>query len=1223
MLNNELLMAAGEAPDYIIGHSVRFNSTDSAYMNRTPGVAGNQKTWTLSFWMKRSVCGSIQCPFGVDSGGGVSVGIYTGSDDTLTAYVYYNGTWTGHLTTTQVFRDPSAWVHIVLAVDTTKATSSDRIKLYVDGTQVTAFLIANYPAQNTDSVICSNVAHNIGRTQAATYYLNSYIADFYLIDGQALQPTSFGKISTTTSNWVPIAYSGTYGTTGFHLGFASGGSAAALGTDTSGNSNTWTVNNISVAAGTGNDWLNDAPSNNYCTLNPLVATLSSSTLANGALDFVGPVGTTATIPATFAIPVSGKWYWEFTESVTYTAVGIVKDGFTLSNIVGYGDAFGWGYYGYNGQKYNNGGTAYGNTYTVGDVIGIAFDADTGKLYFSKNGSWQNSGDPVAGTGYAFTGLTSGLYYPAFSDGNTSAAAGGAVNFGQRDFSYTPPTGFKALNQTNLPEPITTQPYLYNNTALWAGTSAPQSIVNLHLKPDLTWIKTRSITGNNVLYDSVRGATKKLGSDTTAAESTVADSLLAFLDDGFSLGASADGDVNYNGRTYVAWNWKESVTAGFDIVSYAGTGIVGTIAHNLGVVPELMLVKRRDSATYGWAVYHKDSNASPASGYLELDNTAAFTADGTMWNSTLPSSSVFTIGTSAATNANGGSLIAYLFASKEGYSKVGKYTGNGSADGPFVYCGFKPRWLLVKRSSASGNNWVLVDAARAPYDVRSAFLAPNSTQAEDTATTMFDFTANGFKARASHAAINNSGDTYIFAAFAESPFKYPRTQYSSSQTGLNLKGLRFDSADSSYLSKTLVAGNRQKFTHSAWVKRSAFTGTCQLVISCIDSGASAYWMLEFSAADQLQLYENSTVSGNPFLVTSSLYRDPSQWYHVVVAVDTTQATAADRVKLYVNGVQVTAFGTATYPAQNTNTNFNTAAAHAIGSLTPFSTLYYLNGYLSDVYLIDGQQLTPTAFAESNATTGQWVPKIYTGTYGTNGCHLTFADSSSTAALGYDTSGNGNNWTVNNMSVTNDRTQDCLSDSPTENYCTLSPIENQGGVTIANGALDVTAGNQVAFGAWRLPPGKSYWELTQVAATSSCYLGVGSDAQVGGSVTWIADEAFTYNQNGNVYNGNSVVGAGATYTTGDVIGFAVDTAVPSIAFYKNGTLQYTATLSSGRTWRPMFYQGGSPNYSLNFGQRTFAFTPPTGFKALNSTNLPTPAVLLPNRYFDVSLYTGSGS
>ena len=302
------------------------------------------------------------------------------------------------------------------------------------------------------------------------------------------------------------------------------------------------------------------------------------------------------------------------------------------------------------------------------------------------------------------------------------------------------------------------------------------------KPDWTWIKPRDATGNHRITDAVRGVTKQIYADLNNAENTNTNGLTAFGTDGFTVGS--DGGYNGNGVNFASWNWKAGTsvsgnttgsgtyktytgsvdtTAGFSIIKYTGNGTAGhTIPHHLGVAPSVVFVKGLGVAD--WSSYH---SVLGNTGYMRLNNTNAFASASTYWNNTSPTSSVFTAGTTGNINANGNTYIAYCFAEKQGYSKFGSYTGNGSASsGTFVYLGFKPAFLMVKRTNASGH-WQLVDTKRPSYNPQY-YLRANSNNVEAT-DIPFDIVSNGFKTRSTDTSYNGSGDSYIYMAFAEEPF----------------------------------------------------------------------------------------------------------------------------------------------------------------------------------------------------------------------------------------------------------------------------------------------------------------------------------------------------------------------------------------------------------------------------------------------------------------------
>ena len=789
---NPLLL--GGAGGYKIERSLRFNSADSAYLSRTPASAGNRKTWTWSGWIKRSAISATTILFSVGLNTDGDTGrllLYFGSDNKLAV----DGGAVSFRTTTAVYRDPSAWYHVLISVDTTLAAANSRIRLYINGSEITTFDVLNNPSQNADTGVNRTSAHNIGRrVDPGDNYANYYLAEVHFIDGQALTPSSFGEFSATTGVWIPKRYAGTYGTNGFHLDFSNNASAAALGTDSSGNGNTWTVNNISVAAGAGNDSLVDVPTNgsevdtgsggqvrgNYCTLNPLAN--GGNTLSNGNLQAVGAVDKTTL--ATIGMS-SGKWYCEVTvDNVGGSClVGIAKGGVVLSTWIG-SSPEGWAY-GMNGLKYtnNNGGISYGNTYTTGDVIGIAFDADAGSLYFYKNGTVQNSGTA------AFTGLTSGPYFFAFGSNAPSVT----WNFGQRPFAYTAPSGFKALCTQNLPTPTITKPSTVMDVKLYTGNGGTQTISGLGFSPDFVWIKNRQDNLSwNLFNDTVRGANKILASNETGAEysNDTNGYLSAFTSDGFTLTNGGNGiQVNGSGKSFVSWAWdagsstvtntsgtissqvRANPSAGFSVVTWTGNGASATVGHGLGVAPSFLIVKSR-STSNSWVIYHR---ALGGAFYLLFDTSAAGGSANATWGSANsdPTASVFSVGSGAATNGNGSNFVAYCFAPVAGYSAFGSYTGNGSADGPFVYLGFRPALVIVKMSSSTGD-WTMLDYQREGYNVDNDPLYPNRSNVEGT-TDLIDITSNGFKVRTTDATFNTNAGTYVYAAFSEVAFNFARAR----------------------------------------------------------------------------------------------------------------------------------------------------------------------------------------------------------------------------------------------------------------------------------------------------------------------------------------------------------------------------------------------------------------------------------------------------------------
>jgi SPRY domain/Concanavalin A-like lectin/glucanases superfamily len=782
-----------------LNNSLRFRSSASAYLSRTPTLAGNRNTWTFSAWVKKTPLASgVQAMIAA----GVSTTVYDDFcfENDQIRFVFNNGTY--DVKTTQVFRDPSAWYHIVVAMDTTQATAANRTKIYVNGNQVTAFATANYPAQNHNTNINNTILNTIGNLYNGSFssYFDGYMTDINFIDGQALEPYYFGN-NDANGVWKPIQYKGTYGTNGFYLTFGNTTSTTTLGYDSSPNGNNWTCNNISLTAGTTYDAMTDVPTNtsatvaNYPVYDQLIpANVSGSgvrsiSAANLYVTNSGPNGWSAIGTTMVMTSGSGKWYWEVTCSGTTsngTMIGIHRPFTSTSTfpsaIIGYDtppDPDGYGYY-MGGNKYNNSGAgvAYGASYTAGDVIGVALDMSTAgsaSITFYKNNTSQ---------GVAFSSLT-GDFFAAVSQ---AQANGLDINFGQRPFAYTPPTGFVRLNTFNLPTPTILQGNKYMDATTWTGNGpASQVIVNQgQFKPDMVWVKNRSSTRKHNLYDSVRGvavgASYRLVPDDTAAQDNPMYGVTSMNSNGFTIGE--EGDVNANGLTFVGWQWQAgqgstssntngsitstvsvNTTAGFSIVTYTGTGANATVGHGLGVAPSMVIVKSRTTAE-NWMVYHTVTGATQ---YIYLDSNGAAVTLSTIWNNTAPTSSVFSIGTNVTVNQSSTNYVAYCWAEISGFSKFGSFIGNSSTNGPFVYCGFRPRYILFKNTTSY--DWHIFDAARNTYNLTNSSLKADTTGAEYTNDDVsIDLLSNGFKLRGTDLAINGPSNTIIFAAFAEHPFK---------------------------------------------------------------------------------------------------------------------------------------------------------------------------------------------------------------------------------------------------------------------------------------------------------------------------------------------------------------------------------------------------------------------------------------------------------------------
>lgn len=789
MFSSKDLFFTPPTSGYQIAKSLRFRQSATAYLNRTPGSSPTDaKKFSFSWWTKKAkIATANQFVYGCGSSGSDETYFGFNSTDKFEYLEYTSSAYQINLSTTPVYRDPSAWYHCLLVLDTTQSTSTDRVKFFVNGVQQT--LTGTFPSLNyATSNVNSTDAQNINRlpTSGAVNF-DGYYAEVYMIDGQAKTTTDFGFYDTNNI-WQPKAYSGTYGTNGFYLKFtdvgATSGSNAGYGKDFSTNTNYWTTNNLSSTSGATYDSMLDSPTNyydgtasgrgNYATLNPIyIRSGNNCTASDGNLKLTGP--TTAGVRRLATMGSSAtKFYFEWqTNNASSTAneifIADANDSVTIS--VADSDLGG---------------------FATTDIGMVACDPTTGNVWFGRNGTWYRNatttttGNPAT-TAVAY-GTLSGYptpYFPAASSYNSSYSL--VVNFGQRPFTYDPPPGFFPLNTQNLTLPTIFNGAQYMAAVTYTGTGSPQTITTsstnsgnnfnaITFQPDLVWIKDRTNAQDNKLTDAVRGATKALISNTTADETTDANGVTAFNVNGFSVGTGTRAYSDSNGDSYIAWEWKESVSSGFDIVTYTGNGSARTISHSLNAVPNMIIVKARTTAStdQGWPVYHSANTSAPETDYMLLNTTDATADLDTVWNDTAPTSTVFSVGTNANVNANNDTYVAYLWAAITGYSAFGSYTGNGSTDGPFVYTGFRPRWMIVKRNSSSGSSWVVYDTTRATYNVAGIYLQTNAADAE-VSSSDFDFLSNSFKIRTAGGYLNNSGATYLYAAFAENPFTISRAR----------------------------------------------------------------------------------------------------------------------------------------------------------------------------------------------------------------------------------------------------------------------------------------------------------------------------------------------------------------------------------------------------------------------------------------------------------------
>ena len=769
--------------------SLRFNSSDTTNLTRTFSSSGNRQSWTWSGWVKRSalVASERQVLFGGYGANSdtewLEFGFGQNNETDDSVYMTTSSTSQG---STAVFRDVAAWYHYLVNYD------GSNLKIYINN------VLTLTKSLTGDRGINGNWSHTIGKSPANTIrWFNGYLTDVYFVDGSTLTPSSFGA-ADSNGVWQRSTYSGSYGTNGFHiLDFANN---ETIGSDTSGNGNTFTANNFSTTAGSGNDVLFDFPTNdtvntdsgaggevtgNYATWSPLAAQRSGSvTLSNGNLDTTCGSTRTSTM-STF--PLTGKTYWEVTfGSGANNTVGMTEaTGFnTLANdnsglkYVGY-QSYSYGWNQTEGVLYNasNNLSSSPGAVSNGNVVGWAYDADNNTLKLYKNGVLQHTQ----------TNIADAQYFPAITHSDNGATA--SVNFGQREFAYAAPDGYKALCTTSLPTPTVADGSDHFETSIWTvpSGSANTTISGLSFAPDLLITKNRSQSYEGSVYDTVRGDDKYLklfSSSGNAAESTAA-TRVNLTSDGFVLEADNDNSNYTAGSNSVGWTWNAGTstvsntdgdvtsqvrvnqTAGISIVSWtnpsSGSGAF-TVGHSLGTSPSLVIIKSRSNSG-NWNTFHS-SVSTDTSKYLSLNSTDAVQSYSGLWGSALPTNSVFGLGNNFR---DGYTMIAYCISPVSGFSAVGSYTGNQSTDGTFVPLPFKPAFVMLKHTQTNGYDWAINDAARNTNNPASNGLFPSSTAVESSSRHV-DLLSNGFKLRNNTPIYNQSGIVYAYLAFAENPFQ---------------------------------------------------------------------------------------------------------------------------------------------------------------------------------------------------------------------------------------------------------------------------------------------------------------------------------------------------------------------------------------------------------------------------------------------------------------------
>ena len=743
---------------YQIEHSLIFDSADSSGLYRSLSVAGSTTTFTLHGHVKRNKLGTRQILFSASNAAGNDDFFvdFTSADKIRVHMNDGSGGLDCDLLTTAVFRDVAQFYAINIIVDTSNSTAGDRVRLEVNGTLVDAFDTEIYPAQSYA------VEWNAGtyNQQIGDWAGSSFNADYILsevrhIDGQALDSTNFGEFDQY-GVWQPKKYIGTYGTNGFHLDFADD---TDMGKDVSGNGNHFT--GVAVNSQSPSHRVLDTPTNNYCTLSVLEVSEDdpgSPELTDGNL-YIHYAATNSGANGTIWA-ASGKYVCEM-EIVgpdNNIHIGAIDQANKTARYKGLA------YQTSNGQiRVDSVVVTTSTAASAGDIVRCELDLDTGNIeWFVNDASVHSRSFTPGGKLWTFSAWMV----------NDPTTEGGKFNFGQRPFVDTPTAGFKALCSNNLPEPDIRDPGKYFKAVTYNGNSGTNNVTGVGFQSDLVWIKNRDSTPSHVLFDAMRGVSARLFSNGSYAE-TPADGtgVDSFDSDGFTINDSSNA-WNNSAYAYVAWCWKKGAIPGLDIVTYTGNGATTqNVSHSLGVKPELFFTKNL-SIVKDWRVYVESEGAGKFL-YLNLSNSLSTSLD--VFNNTEPTATMFSVGNDEGSNGNGHDMVAYLFASIPGFSKVFSYTGNNSDDGPFIPMDFQPAYVMIKRIDVAGE-WIVKDTTRKSDNTNGYTLFPNDSASESSPShNPIDILSNGFKARSSSTDTNALNGEYIGIAFAEHPFKYSRAR----------------------------------------------------------------------------------------------------------------------------------------------------------------------------------------------------------------------------------------------------------------------------------------------------------------------------------------------------------------------------------------------------------------------------------------------------------------
>jgi len=1070
--------------------SLRFNDDDTARLQWTPDSAGNRKTWTLSMWVKRGNLG-IEAPLWYGSPSGTYDEVRFETNDTLNIYSY-NGSYQWRLATTQVFRDPSAWYHFVVALDTTVP----EVKFYVNGEQVTAFSTNTQPSSNYEGGTNNAAGHGIGmRSDGTGNEFDGYLAEVHFTDGTAYDADAFGEFKNGV--WVAKTPEVTYGTNGFHLTFQDDVEVEAF--------------NTVLYRGSGSNQ-------------------------------------------------------------TITGVGFAPDLVWIKRRDGAGDH-------------------------------IVHDSIRGND--GRNRLFPNSTNAESTNGDGFNHLES----DGFSLDNTGS--GGDHNYSGRTYvAWCWDAG--ANNAVTGHSSVT-----------YTGSGAAQKISGFGFSPDLVLFKIRNSTDYFRAVDTVRGAGKSLNF-TTNSEYTASNEFVGFDKDGVNIGSNA-GWINWSPYNYIAYGWdagdgdpvsntdgditstvKASTTNGFSIVSYSGVaatdgstngGNPWGIGHGLSSAPDFVIYKQRTS-TNPWIVYH---SAVGATKYLALNTTAAEATELTTFRDTAPTNSVLNVGGWDTVNRTGNDYIAYCWHDVTGKQKFDTYTGTG-ASGNTVTTGFRPGFLMIKRTDST-SNWMIVDASRSPFNEADTALFANATSTDQdlSAYGMFEFTDTGFVVNdngtlSGTTSTNINNATYIYAAFAGSYSDYI-TDYNTDGS-IDSRVKANDTTGFSIVSYTGNGSSSQSFGHGLssapdWV-----------IIKDRSEGVQSWTVWHTSLGTSKYLNLNNTNA-----VATDSNRFPSDPSTSVVNIGSSQATNKSSnnyiAYCWAEKSGYSKFGSYAGNATSVDLGFNPAFI-LIKRITGTAKDWWVFDNTREVdgqfgnYLSPNQSYSEQTVASAISVSGNTITfpnnwdSSHDGSASSTYIYAAFADTRE-AAFWLDQSGNDNDWQPVNLDH-----NDTVSDSPTDNHATFSPLVlAKSGTTnfrtlgvFSDGNLTCTtnADNEsgtIPFGA---TSGQYYVEFNIDNLAQRLQIIVYTDE------LYVHQNAITTSSDGG---GNAT--DRVSWTTGDVIGIAIDMDNNKVFFHKNGDYFGTSnpstntggdTLNSftGLGFRQDSGSTGNAQISFNAGQQPFKYDPP---------------------------------